>query len=69
MTSPKSTTWTEARAESQLHSLELSGMRFGLDRMHRMMTVLGSPERSYDTVHVLVEVDGTVKTWGDPLRM
>ena len=22
-----------------------------------------------DTVHVLVEVDGTVKTWGDPLRM
>ena len=28
-------------------------MRFGLDRMHRMMTVLGSPERSYDTIHVL----------------
>jgi dihydrofolate synthase / folylpolyglutamate synthase len=53
MTSPKSTTWTEARAESQLHSLELFGMRFGLDRMHRMMTVLGSPERSYDTIHVL----------------
>jgi dihydrofolate synthase / folylpolyglutamate synthase len=53
MQPPKSTTWTEARAESQLHSLELFGMRFGLDRMHRMMTVLGSPERSYDTVHVL----------------
>ncbi len=53
MPAPKRTTWTEARAESQLHSLELFGMRFGLDRMHRMMTVLGSPERSYDAVHVL----------------
>ncbi len=28
-------------------------MRFGLDRMHRMMTVLGSPQRSYDTIHVV----------------
>jgi dihydrofolate synthase/folylpolyglutamate synthase len=28
-------------------------MRFGLDRMHRMMTALSSPERSYDAVHVL----------------
>ena len=33
----------EARAEGQLRSLELFGMRFGLDRMRRMMTVLGSP--------------------------
>lgn len=40
-------------AERLLLSLELFGMRFGLDRMRRMMTVLGSPERSYDTVHVL----------------
>jgi dihydrofolate synthase/folylpolyglutamate synthase len=53
MKPPKRTTWTEERAESQLHSLELFGMRFGLDRMRRMMTVLGSPERSYDAVHVL----------------
>ncbi len=45
--------WTEAQAESQLRSLELFGMRFGLDRMRRMMTVLGSPERRFDTVHVL----------------
>lgn len=45
--------WTEARAESQLRSLELFGMRFGLDRMRRMMTVLDSPERRFDTVHVL----------------
>ena len=28
-------------------------MRFGLDRMRRMMTVLGSPQRSYDTIHVV----------------
>jgi dihydrofolate synthase / folylpolyglutamate synthase len=53
MQPPKRTNWTEARAERQLHSLELFGMRFGLDRMHRMMTVLGSPERSYDVIHVL----------------
>jgi dihydrofolate synthase/folylpolyglutamate synthase len=45
--------WTEAQAERQLRSLELFGMRFGLDRMRRMMTVLGSPEQGFDTVHVL----------------
>jgi len=43
----------EAQAERQLRSLELFGMRFGLDRMRRMMTVLGSPERRFATVHVL----------------
>jgi dihydrofolate synthase / folylpolyglutamate synthase len=53
MRTPTRTNWTEARAESQLHSLELFGMRFGLDRMRRMMTVLGSPERRYDAIHVL----------------
>ena len=45
--------WTEAQAERQLRSLELFGMRFGLERMHRMMTALGSPERRFDAVHVL----------------
>ncbi|MGO9761219.1 MAG: bifunctional folylpolyglutamate synthase/dihydrofolate synthase [Solirubrobacteraceae bacterium] len=45
--------WTEAQAERQLRSLELFGMRFGLDRMRRMMTALGSPERRFDVVHVL----------------
>jgi dihydrofolate synthase / folylpolyglutamate synthase len=49
----KPTRWTEARAERQLRSLELFGMRFGLDRMRRMMTVLGSPERRFQTIHVL----------------
>ena len=28
-------------------------MRFGLDRMRRMMTALGSPQRRFDTIHVL----------------
>jgi len=28
-------------------------MRFGLDRMRRMMTVLGSPQRRFDSIHVL----------------
>jgi dihydrofolate synthase / folylpolyglutamate synthase len=45
--------WTEAQAERQLRSLELFGMRFGLDRMRRMMTALGSPEQGFDAVHVL----------------
>lgn len=45
--------WSPEHAERHLRSLELFGMRFGLDRMRRMMTVLGSPERSFDTIHVV----------------
>ncbi len=45
--------WSEDRAERTLRSLELFGMRFGLDRMRRMMTALGSPERGFDAIHVL----------------
>jgi dihydrofolate synthase/folylpolyglutamate synthase len=45
--------WSPEHAERHLRSLELFGMRFGLDRMHRMMTVLGSPERSFDSIHVV----------------
>jgi dihydrofolate synthase / folylpolyglutamate synthase len=45
--------WTEERAERQLRSLELFGMRFGLDRMRRMMTALGSPERRFHSIQVL----------------
>jgi len=45
--------WGEHEAEAHLRSLELFGMRFGLDRMRRMMTVLGSPERRYDAIQVL----------------
>jgi dihydrofolate synthase/folylpolyglutamate synthase len=45
--------WSEERAEDTLRSLELFGMRFGLDRMRRMMTALGSPEQAFETVQVL----------------
>jgi len=45
--------WTEARAEDHLRSLELFGMRFGLDRMRRLMTALGSPQSRFDVIHVV----------------
>jgi dihydrofolate synthase / folylpolyglutamate synthase len=45
--------WTQRQAEAHLRSLELFGMRFGLDRMRRMMTALGSPQRRYECIHVL----------------
>jgi dihydrofolate synthase / folylpolyglutamate synthase len=45
--------WSGERAERHLRSLELFGMRFGLDRMRRMMTVLGSPERGFRSIHVV----------------
>jgi dihydrofolate synthase/folylpolyglutamate synthase len=45
--------WSGERAERHLRSLELFGMRFGLDRMRRMMTALGSPQRRFQTVHVV----------------
>jgi dihydrofolate synthase/folylpolyglutamate synthase len=44
---------SERQAEHHLRSLELFGMRFGLDKMRRMMTALGSPQLRYDTVHVV----------------
>src|ERR687883_656576 len=43
---------TYADAERYLLSLELFGMRFGLDRMRRLMTALGSPQERYGTIHV-----------------
>ncbi|HWW91372.1 MAG TPA: Mur ligase family protein [Solirubrobacteraceae bacterium] len=48
-----SSAWTETQAEQHLRSLELFGMRFGLDRMRRMMTALSSPQRSFEAIHVL----------------
>jgi dihydrofolate synthase / folylpolyglutamate synthase len=41
------------QAEDYLLSLELFGMRFGLDRMHRLMTVLGLPQRRFASIHVV----------------
>jgi dihydrofolate synthase/folylpolyglutamate synthase len=43
----------EAEAERYLSSLELFGMRFGLDRMRRLMTALHHPERRFDSIHVV----------------
>jgi dihydrofolate synthase/folylpolyglutamate synthase len=45
--------WSLEDAERYLRSLELFGMRFGLDRMRRLMTTLDQPERRYDTIHVV----------------
>ncbi len=45
--------WSGERAERHLRSLELFGMRFGLDRVRRMMTALDSPQRRFHTVHVV----------------
>jgi dihydrofolate synthase / folylpolyglutamate synthase len=40
-------------AEAYLLDLELFGMRFGLDRMHKLMTALGMPQRRFATIHVV----------------
>src|ERR1700677_4414847 len=47
------TPWTKAQAERHLQTLELFGMRFGLDRMRRMMTALGAPQQRFDAIHVV----------------
>ncbi len=44
---------TGAQAERYLLSLELFGMRFGLDRMRRLMTALDHPERRFRSIHVV----------------
>jgi dihydrofolate synthase/folylpolyglutamate synthase len=40
-------------AEEYLLGLELFGMRFGLDRMRKLMTVLGMPQRRFASIHVV----------------
>src|SRR5947209_1311385 len=46
-------TMTPREAEQYLLGLELFGMRFGLDRMHKLMTVLGMPQRRFASIHVV----------------
>src|ERR687894_2465809 len=48
---PRSLTFREA--EQYLLGLELFGMRFGLDRMHKLMTALGAPQRRFASIHVV----------------
>ena len=45
--------WTIADAERYLLGLELFGMRFGLDRMRRLLTALGQPQEAYGSIHVV----------------
>lgn len=45
--------WSAAEAESWLLGRELFGMRFGLDRMRRLLTALGSPQAAYGAIHVV----------------
>jgi dihydrofolate synthase/folylpolyglutamate synthase len=45
--------WRLEDAESHLLSLELFGMRFGLERMRRLLTVLGSPQERFRAIHVV----------------
>jgi dihydrofolate synthase/folylpolyglutamate synthase len=46
-------TWSLQQAEEHLLSLELFGMRFGLERMRRLLTALGSPQERYAAIHVV----------------
>jgi dihydrofolate synthase/folylpolyglutamate synthase len=45
--------WSAEEAERYLLARERFGMHFGLDRMHRLLNVLGLPRVSYPTVHVV----------------
>jgi dihydrofolate synthase/folylpolyglutamate synthase len=47
------TTWRLEDAEAHLLSLELFGMRFGLERMRRLLTALGSPQEQFQAIHVV----------------
>ena len=40
-------------AERYLDSLEMFGMRFGLERMRRLMTALDSPQERFASIHVV----------------
>lgn len=44
---------TPEEAERYVLDRELFGMRFGLDRMRRMMTALASPQLSFGSIHVV----------------
>ena len=47
------TAWRLEDAEAHLLSLELFGMRFGLERMRRLLTALGSPQEQFAAIHVV----------------
>jgi dihydrofolate synthase/folylpolyglutamate synthase len=45
--------WTSEQAESYLDSLKPLGMRFGLERMRRLVSVLGMPQHRFASIHVV----------------
>ncbi len=45
--------WSAEQAEGYLLGLERLGMHFGLERMQRLLTVLGSPQRELAAIHVV----------------
>jgi dihydrofolate synthase/folylpolyglutamate synthase len=45
--------WSEDDAERYLLGLELFGMRFGLDRMRRLLVTLGEPQTRWEAIHVV----------------
>jgi dihydrofolate synthase/folylpolyglutamate synthase len=45
--------WRLEDAEAHLLSLELFGMRFGLERMRRLLIALGSPHERFGAIHVV----------------
>ena len=49
----KSSSRAVREAERYLDSLEMFGMRFGLERMRRLMTSLGSPQERFRAIHVV----------------
>jgi dihydrofolate synthase/folylpolyglutamate synthase len=46
-------TWSLERAEAHLLDLELFGMKFGLERMRRLLTALDSPHRAFRAIHIV----------------
>ena len=44
---------TPEEAERYILSRELFGMRFGLDRMRRLMTAMGNPQLRFQSIHVV----------------
>ena len=45
--------WSLERAQDHLLSLELFGMRLGLERMHRLLEELGAPQQRLRAIHVV----------------
>jgi dihydrofolate synthase / folylpolyglutamate synthase len=45
--------WTADRADAYLSSLQPLGMRFGLERIQRLVSVLGMPQHRFRSVHVV----------------